>query len=377
MTMSGSRLVLLRHGESVSSVERTIGGPLSCTGLSELGHRQAAALAARLADDDTLTDAILVSSMYPRAVQTAQAVADAWSSRRGASVSFERIGDLGEQFPGETCDGMTFEEYVERFGSASWAANPYAAGFPGGETVATFQHRVADAVMAVVASAAGHSVVMACHGGVIDRIMRLLLHSPPTGLFELHTMNCSITEFSQVVGSEATWRLHRYNDTAHLAGLPSATVRAADQQPSASQMALEPIDASNIDQVVALSSSTGVPVAAAYARTVVHGDQMWSRAAVVNGRVVGFVALAASGAATAPAPAADGRFIWQLVVDRSRERTGFGRRIVELTRVSFPGVPLYLTWPVGDVHVARFAKSLGFEASGPNGDSVLARLDPA
>jgi broad specificity phosphatase PhoE/GNAT superfamily N-acetyltransferase len=374
--MSGSRLVLLRHGESVSSVERTIGGPLSCTGLSELGRRQAAALAARLADDDTLADAILVSSMYPRAIQTAQAVADEWALRSGAPVPFERIGDLGEQFPGERCDGMTFEEYVERFGSASWAANPYAAGFPGGETVATFQHRVADAVMAVVAKAAGHSVVIACHGGVIDRIMRLLLHSPPTGLFELHTMNCSITEFSQVSGSEGTWRLHRYNDTAHLAGLPLATVRAADQQPSASQIVLEPIDASNIDQVVALSSSSGVPVAAVYARTAVHGDQVWSRAAVVDRRVVGFVAVAAQGSITAPSAAADGRFIWQLVVDESRERTGFGRRIVELTRAAFPGVRLYLTWPVTDVHVAHFAKALGFEASGPDGDSMLARLDP-
>jgi broad specificity phosphatase PhoE/GNAT superfamily N-acetyltransferase len=372
--MSSSRLVLLRHGESISSVERTIGGPLSCTGLSELGHRQAAALAARLADDDSFAEAVLVSSMYPRAIETAQALADAWASRRGKPVSFERIGDLGEQFPGEACDGMTFEEYVERFGNASWAANPYASGFPGGETVATFQHRVAEAVMAIMANASGRTVVIACHGGVIDRTMRLLLHAPPTGLFELHTHNCSITEFTMV--SDSTWRLHRYNDTAHLAGLPAATVRAAKQRPSASQIVLDPIDVRNIDEVVALSSSSGMPVAEAYARVAVHGDQVWSRAAMVNGRVVGFVAVAAPGASAAPADAANGRFIWQLVVDRSRERTGYGRRIVELTRDAFPGTTLYLSWPVADRHVAQFAKALGFEASGMSGDSMLARLDP-
>jgi 2,3-bisphosphoglycerate-dependent phosphoglycerate mutase len=373
--MPRSRLVLLRHGESVSSVERTIGGPLSCSGLSELGRQQAAALANRLAEDDSMADALLVSSMYPRAIETAQAIADALATRRGEPVAFERIGDLGEQFPGEACDGMTFEEYVERFGNASWAANPYASGFPGGETVATFQHRVADAVMSVVAKAPERTVVIACHGGVIDRIMRLLLHAPPTGLFEMHTLNCSITEFSSV--NENTWRLHRYNDTAHLAGLPAATVRVPKQQPSASQIELVPIDASNIDEVVALSSSTGVPVAEAYARAVVHGDQMWSRAAVVGGRVVGLVAVAAPGSAAAPEGAANGRYIWQLVVDRSRERTGYGRRIVELTRESFPGVVLYLSWPVGDRHVAQFAKALGFDAGDRFGGAMLARLAPA
>ena len=127
--MSGSRLVLIRHGESNSSVERTIGGPLSCTGLSELGRRQAAALADRLANDTTLADAIVVSSTYARAIETAEVVAAALALQRGQPVGFERIGDLGEQFPGEACDGMTFEEYVDRYGKASWAANPLRCFF--------------------------------------------------------------------------------------------------------------------------------------------------------------------------------------------------------------------------------------------------------
>ena len=50
---------------------------------------------------------------------------------------------------------------------------------------------------------------------------------PQTGGFELQTANTSITEFvlngrHDVPG---VWRLVRYNDAAHLAGLPAATPR--------------------------------------------------------------------------------------------------------------------------------------------------------
>jgi broad specificity phosphatase PhoE len=380
--MSPPRLLLIRHGESNASVQRTIGGPLSCSGLSELGVRQADALADRLAGDTTLNDAVLVSSMYPRAIQTAQAIADRWADARGHDVTFERIGNLGEQFPGETCDGMTFEEYVERFGTDSWAANPYEGGFPGGETVAGFQHRVADAVMAVVARQAERSVVISCHGGVIDRIMRLLLHSPPTGLFELHTLNCSITEFSRV--DDNTWRLHRYNDVAHLAGLPTETTRVAPQRPLASTLELVPIDAGNIDRVLALSSSAGktagtspgTSVADALARAAVQHTDTWVRAATVDGRVVGFVAAVGPRSPLAPEVARDGWYLFHLMVDRLRERAGYGRRIVELARRELPGVPLYLSWSESDRGVARFAKVIGFEPHAAVNGSVVASLPP-
>jgi hypothetical protein len=43
------------------------------------------------------------------------------------------------------------------------------------------------------------------------------MHAP----FDLWTLNTSITEFAQ---GPARWMLRRYNDTAHLAGLPEKTV---------------------------------------------------------------------------------------------------------------------------------------------------------
>ena len=46
---SPTRLVLIRHGESRSTVDRVVGGHRSCNGLTDKGVRQAKALRDRLA----------------------------------------------------------------------------------------------------------------------------------------------------------------------------------------------------------------------------------------------------------------------------------------------------------------------------------------
>jgi probable phosphoglycerate mutase len=51
--------------------------------------------------------------------------------------------------------------------------------------------------------------------------LRLALKSPATGGFEIHTLNTSITEIHLI--KDNLWRLIRYNDVAHLVGLPPHT----------------------------------------------------------------------------------------------------------------------------------------------------------
>lgn len=212
-----TRLLLVRHGESNVTVERRIGGLRTCSGLSALGRRQAEALAARLAaGHDSRVDAV-VSSTFPRAAETADIVAASLGLAVGRDV------DLGEHDPGPECDGLTFEQYLERFGHGDWESDPYHHGFPGGETLAEFQHRAAAALTRVVRAHEGATVMVVCHGGVIDRAMRLFLQAPATGAFEVHTLNTSVTEFLLV--RPGRWRMLRYNDAAHLAGLPPETPR--------------------------------------------------------------------------------------------------------------------------------------------------------
>lgn len=207
-----TRLVLIRHGESNATVERRIGGHRTCSGLSPLGVQQSESLAARLAESGELAGAALYASHYARAIETAAILAPALG---GADVVVE--DGFGEHDPGADCDGLSFEEFVDRHGVPDWENDPFAVSFPGGETLAAFRFRVGEAVHRVMAEHNGGIVVVCCHGGVVDAVMRMALNTLSVGGFELWTTNTSITELLLV--RSGRWRLVRYNDATHLAGL--------------------------------------------------------------------------------------------------------------------------------------------------------------
>lgn len=221
--LPGTRLVLVRHGESQVTVNRVVGGLATCSGLSDLGRQQAERLRERLAGARELvhdplaeSELALYASSYPRAIQTAEIIAPS------LGVSDVKIEPgFGEQDPGPDCDGMTFAEFVERYGRPDWETNPYGVSYPGGETVAAFDLRVGTTLSDVLDRHSGGTVVVACHAGVIDRVLRQLLRGPTSGVFELYTRNTSLTEF--VLASSGKWRMVRYNDAAHLTGLPTHT----------------------------------------------------------------------------------------------------------------------------------------------------------
>ena len=221
MTTSSSqtRIILVRHGESKVMVRRVVGGPRTCSGLSDLGREQASRLRDRWDSERWFEPDVLYASGYPRAIETAEIIRPS-------------LGDLpvivdpgfGEHDPGEQCDGLTYDEFVERYPEASmwWDANdPFVATFPGGETVAAFHYRVGQAVRRAIQANEGKTIVISCHGGVIDCIFRQFLRTPSIGMFQLHPLNTSVTEFTQIRPDK--WQLERYNDHVHLAGLPTST----------------------------------------------------------------------------------------------------------------------------------------------------------
>ena len=214
--MSKTRIVLVRHGESIVTVNRVLGGPRTCSGLSELGKLQAARLRDRLAQTQELSIDVLMSSGFPRARETAEIIAPALSS-----LPINIDTNFGEHDPGPECDGLTFDEFVRRHGSPDWGADPNAEFFPGGETIAQFHLRVSGALNNLLRQYSGKSVLVAGPGGVVDAVLRLTMQTPPTGAFEVHTKNCSITELVEVRAGH--FAIMRYNDHAHLHGLPLAT----------------------------------------------------------------------------------------------------------------------------------------------------------
>lgn len=204
-----TRLVLVRHGESRATVERFLGGPRTCTGLTDHGRAQAHALRDRLLGERFVAVDSFVSSNFPRAIETANIVSPAVGS-----VPLGIEPGWGEHDPGPDCDGMAWTEFVERFGTPRWD-DPHHVVYPGGETIAQFHDRIAETLTRTVNRHGDGTVFVTCHGGVIDAVLRITLRMHRTGGFELNTLNTSLTELVHVGGSK--WRLIRYNDAAHLA----------------------------------------------------------------------------------------------------------------------------------------------------------------
>ena len=212
-------MVFVRHGESNATVQRRIAGMRTCTGLSALGVRQVEQLRDRFAQGNERPIDVLWSSPLPRALQTATIL------NQLLDLEIKVDPDLEEQRPGDT-DGLRFEEIVANFGPPAQDLPPYAVYLPGSETAADFHYRVGRATHRLVAAHPGQTVLVACHGGVIDAVFRSMLQLFPRGQFDLWTLNTSLTEFASDHSPSALptrWRLVRYNDAAHLGGLPRET----------------------------------------------------------------------------------------------------------------------------------------------------------
>lgn len=214
-----TRLILVRHGESNVTVNGVFGGMKSCTGLSDLGRNQAERLRDRFeAGHEPAIDEVWASNM-PRAIETAEIVNEAL----GLELNIEP--GLEEFRPGDV-DGMRYSDYVEQYGMPDQLADPYARIAPNGDSRATFFLRIGEALDRLTTARSGRTLAVFCHGGVIDASFRLLLGIQSELPFQLHTTNTSVTEFVALnESSPRRWRLVRYNDEAHLAGLPSATPR--------------------------------------------------------------------------------------------------------------------------------------------------------
>jgi probable phosphoglycerate mutase len=219
-----TRLVLVRHGESRSTVDRVVGGHEGCGGLTDRGVLQAKALYERLCRTGELAGAsALLTSVLPRAIQTAEIIAPALGG-----LDVEQRCELCEIHPGEG-DGLTWEEFGARYRPEGLASgNPYRAMAPDGESWAGFFVRVGEALLRAAADHAGRTVVVVCHGGVIEGAFAALGGLPLRRPFDVRIENTSLTEWSyQPVDGDlgnaghrlARWRLDRFNDSAHLAEL--------------------------------------------------------------------------------------------------------------------------------------------------------------
>jgi probable phosphoglycerate mutase len=231
-----TRIVLIRHGESLCNVNGIVGGHIGCTGLTEGGFRQIEALRDRLLATNELASAgVLYSSIMKRAVQTAAVIAPAVGD---GNLELIQSCDLCEVHPGDS-DGISWRRYIELYGEPNWEGDERQGIAPGEETWHDFVDRVDAAVTSIAQRHRGELVVIACHGGIVRATIQSFMAQSIVGMrdknkpIRLPTAYSSITEWDH---DDRGWQLVRYNDVAHLGGPYEAmrdgphTVRREPQQ---------------------------------------------------------------------------------------------------------------------------------------------------
>jgi probable phosphoglycerate mutase len=210
-----TRLILIRHGESVAQVEGFVSGHDTCRGLSDLGRRQAHALHDRLARTGEIKADVLLTSLLPRAIETAAIIAPAIGGHEPVQDC-----DLCEIHAGDA-EGLTWVEFGEKYPSTTW--DPNIPTSPNGESWYGFGERVGRTIRKYVDAHADKTIVAAVHGGIIEQSMFNLLGLDAAKNQAGHVANTSITEWHHRVNpfrqAEPRWELVRYNDAAHVAGV--------------------------------------------------------------------------------------------------------------------------------------------------------------
>jgi broad specificity phosphatase PhoE len=205
-------LYLARHGQSLSNAVRRFQGAQDIP-LSELGRRQAEALARRLR---RRVLARVYASPLVRAHETADVVA------RELGVPLTVVGDLRELCLGEW-EGRTVDEIRALPGDPynCWVRDPVAGCPPGGEPLSVVQERVVRVIEDIAAAHPdGDDVLVVCHGGVISAYLAHCLGLPLSSIWRVSLANASVT-------TVAPPRVLSVNDVGHLADLDAPAASGA------------------------------------------------------------------------------------------------------------------------------------------------------
>jgi probable phosphoglycerate mutase len=186
-------------------------------GLTERGRRQAEALRDYLAETGRFSVDVLLASVLPRAIETAEIVAPSLGLR-----TIQQDCDLCEIHTGEA-DGLAWSEYANRYGSFDMEAEPDRVFAPAGDSWRTFHERVLRLCERLAKEFTDQTVMAICHAGVIMASLRVLLDIPQAGLkTRIQPTNTGITEWQYEPGRDQ-WTLHSFNERCHLLRLENET----------------------------------------------------------------------------------------------------------------------------------------------------------
>ena len=150
-----TRILLIRHGQSIANVEKIFAGNFNSP-LSELGMLQAEQTAEYIAENYNVDK--VYSSDLKRALSVGKAIADKLRMDVTAQKNLREIS-------AGLWEGCSFEELYERFPSYRdvWLNDIGNATCDGGESVAQLQRRFVSAVTDIAEENHGKTVVITTH----------------------------------------------------------------------------------------------------------------------------------------------------------------------------------------------------------------------
>lgn len=205
-------LYMIRHGQSYVNLRSWKNGNTD-EGLTDLGKRQAAALAAWLPGKLFEIDALYCSTMK-RTRETAAPLLEAYDTPIRYDDRLREVGN--NRFDHAPWPSEDLPEYGEFWGSE----RPFSSITPdreGGESFMHFRVRVGTFMEELIERHRGETVVVICHGGVIEAAHGHIFNIGPWQRCEVWTKNTGIAHFEYVEhpGRES-WRLHYHNRFEHL-----------------------------------------------------------------------------------------------------------------------------------------------------------------
>lgn len=173
--------------------------------LSDVGRRQAAALARRLAREE-------IHAVYASDLQRAWETATVIAAPHGLSVHPEpRLREMNFG----AWEGLTFDEIEQRYPGTFTAlqTDPLNAAPPNGETMAQVTDRVQAALDDILGAHLNQNVLLVGHGGSFQMLMCLILGLTPRARWQFRLSPASVSRLHLYEEGAALTCL---NDTCHL-----------------------------------------------------------------------------------------------------------------------------------------------------------------
>lgn len=207
-----TEFIFVRHGETDANRNGILQGNMDVP-LNAVGIRQAEAVAGYL--KKMHFDAAFASPLK-RAFQTAEILAEV----NEESFPLE-VNEALREWNCGVIDGLKWEDINERFQqeAKSFCFEQIETKMPGGESGWEFQHRVEDFLKETCIRFAGKRVLLVAHGGVLQRIFRLVAGVVADGNMIPLAGNASVSSFIFNHKLNA-WQLTSWNVKEHLTGIP-------------------------------------------------------------------------------------------------------------------------------------------------------------